>query len=1004
MKLCSDLPGEGSDLPGEIPSNSNSNSKINLDLNCNISTSASPKVISTNSKSLSILHLNVQSLPNKINLIEVLLATEWIDIDILCFSEHWLSADELNLTSFPNFHLASSYCRNSLTRGGVCIYVKHGVDFVPGRVARKLNIDKDFEFTYIVLPKLDITIICIYRTPDANFKTFLTNLELLLNAIHAPNISLVLGGDFNIDFLKNSKDYTKLTNLITNYNLMATVFTPTRITANSKTGLDQIFINSRYPSTTKVLNAGFSDHFAQHLIINMDINSTPTRKIKLSRSFNEVNTNTMITLLKNESWITILAADNVNSKFKNFLETFLHYFDMAFPLTVKKANQYPSRKSWITKGILISCRKKRLLNDISKYCKLPNFLSYFKRYKSTLNKVIKKAKETRNDEFINSSKNKTKALWNVVKQETGKIPSPVQNIQLLDNHTLVNDPLDNANIFNKYFTGIADLLLANSNFSNPTKIIGNFPNSMFLREIEVLEVWNIIQNLKNNFSAGIDNIPNAVIKKCASSIVIPLTHIFNQSFTEGTFPDSLKIAKIIPLHKKGNSNQVENYRPISLLTGFSKILEKLMFNRLCSFIDSNNILTSAQHGFRRGRSTDTATYDFLNHILEAIDNKDITTGLFLDLSKAFDLINHNLLLSKLESYGIRDCPNRWLKSYLSNRKQAVELKFHTTHSTTNHLSDFETIKHGVPQGSILGPLLFLLYINDIVISMNSHKVVLFADDTSVLFSNENAAMLQADIDLTLKELSKWFENNRIIINTSKTVSVNFHAVQNVNYYPASMNLNDSLIDSVTETKFLGIWIQDTIKWSTHIANLSSKLNSSSYAIRILSKSTSLHIRRVAYFAYFHSILKYGIIFWGNAPESITIFRIQKRTLRSMLGAKKLESCKPLFKQLNIMPLPCIYIFEVLLFVMKNMNSIDSFHKNHQIHNYNTRQCANLHLEGTRTNLCKSGVLHTGITLYNNLPNHIKIIGNFKQFKLALRSFLLSNLFYSVNDFLKSAKG
>lgn len=216
-----------------------------------------------------------------------------------------------------------------------------------------------------------------------------------------------------------------------------------------------------------------------------------------------------------------------------------------------------------------------------------------------------------------------------------------------------------------------------------------------------------------------------------------------------------------------------------------------------------------------------------------------------------------------------------------------------------------------------------------------------------------------------------------------------------------MLLNNSTLNSVTETKFLGLWIQENLKWTSHITNLTAKLNKCSYALRILSGSTSLNVSRTAYFANFHSILTYGIIFWGNSPEGLAVFRIQKRTLRSLVGARTMESCKPIFKRLKIMPLPCVYIYQVLVFVWTSLVSSDSFRRNHLIHNHNTRQRDNLHVISTKTSLCKSGVLHSGTVLFNNLPSTMKNIESKKLFKRELKTYLLLNNFYSVHDYLKS---
>lgn len=216
-----------------------------------------------------------------------------------------------------------------------------------------------------------------------------------------------------------------------------------------------------------------------------------------------------------------------------------------------------------------------------------------------------------------------------------------------------------------------------------------------------------------------------------------------------------------------------------------------------------------------------------------------------------------------------------------------------------------------------------------------------------------------------------------------------------------MSLNDKCITTTTITKFLGIWVQDNLKWSTHIANLSSKLNKCSYAIRVLSGCTSLMVCRAAYFGYFHSVMQYGIIFWGNSPDSIVLFRIQKRTIRAMVRLGRLESCRPVFKNLNIMPLPCVYIYRLLLFVRTDMSNSGTFLINQQIHNHYTRQKNDLHVNFANTSLWRSGVQHSGVSLYNNLPDSIKNIVSPKLFKKELKSYLLKHSFYSVLDYLNS---
>ena len=282
------------------------------------------------------------------------------------------------------------------------------------------------------------------------------------------------------------------------------------------------------------------------------------------------------------------------------------------------------------------------------------------------------------------------------------------------------------------------------------------------------------KGFKNKRSAGIDKIPDYVVKKCIQFLKGPLANIYNASLEQGIFPDKLKLAKIIPIYKKGDTRNIQNYRPIALLSIFSKLLEKLVYNRVITFIEGMGILNEEQHGFRMNRSTETAIWNVIGDIQEAINKKVNPIGLLMDLTKAYDVLDHKLLLFKLNKYGIRGVTNSWFESYLLNRKQCVVIenrKHGYCISSTRH------IKFGVPQGSILGPLLFSLYINDLPLNVSSSKLVLFADDTNVLISGENDRILQDKLTNTVYELQLWFMANNLIINTDKTSMISFHTTQ-----------------------------------------------------------------------------------------------------------------------------------------------------------------------------------------------------------------------------------
>ena len=369
-----------------------------------------------------------------------------------------------------------------------------------------------------------------------------------------------------------------------------------------------------------------------------------------------------------------------------------------------------------------------------------------------------------------TNKETWKLINEVINKSKRKTPlSPTFNY----GNKILTDPLEIANSFCEYFTNVGGPNLAkkipdvNTPFS--TFLSNHIKDSIFLNPTNVTELTNICHSLKSGKTAGFDNIAMNAIILSFEFIVYPLVQIINRSISNGVFPDKLKIAKVTPVFKTDNPEYFINYRPISLLTNFSKFYEKVMHNRITNFVNGFEILYHLQFGFCKNHSTVTSLIHLINKIATSIDEKKITVRVFLDLSKAFDTLDHQTLFTKLEHYGIRGMALQWIKSYFYDCRQYVQ--FNEISSTENN------IICGVPQGSILGPLFFLLYINDLLNATGLAECLLFSDNTSIFLSHTDQEYLTTSLNEELKKLNIWMKTNKLSVNINKTNYVIFNSKQ-----------------------------------------------------------------------------------------------------------------------------------------------------------------------------------------------------------------------------------
>jgi len=536
-----------------------------------------------------------------------------------------------------------------------------------------------------------------------------------------------------------------------------------------------------------------------------------------------------------------------------------------------------------------------------------------------------------------------------------------------------------ASEFNKYFSNIGPTL--SSSIQHTGKDYSSYlrnknDKTCFLKPTDEEEIVKLINKLGNGKSPGHDNLKSNLVKRVAKDIAYPLSLIVNMSLSTGVVPDDLKIAKVIPIYKKENPDAFGNYRPVSVLPCLSKILERIVYNRSYDFLCKNNILYDKQYGFRTNHSTYLAVLNFVNDISKAFDEDMHTIGIFMDLSKAFDTIDHNILLSKLYHYGFRGVSYDWFVSYLSNRKQYV---FYNS-----AISSLENISCGVPQGSILGPLLFILYMNDISNTSKLLNTILFADDTTVYYSHKDVNILCNTVNNELKEVCNWFKANKLSLNTKKTNLMflgSRYQTKNISD-SREIFLDGCKLNRVCKATFLGITIDENLTWKNHITDICSKCSRS---IGVLNKVKSFLPKRSLHQLYCSLVLpyiNYGILLWGNASKECLnkVFRLQKRALRIISNSHFLCSTKPLFEKYNVLNVFDMYEKEMAIFMYKYKNdllprSFNGIFVNHQeIHSYNTRNKDNFRLpiqKGLKT------AFLNGPKIWNNLSNDINTANNFE---------------------------
>ena len=811
---------------------------------------------------------------------------------LLAVVETWLDAShsdqEVNIS---NYNLLRSDRSLEPNRGGIAIYYRNDLDVTLLHL-RSHNITCKCENMWLRVKVSECRIFTmgvVYRSPqNINLTEHIT---ADLESIAAMKYPILIVGDFNLDLLGNSSSTSFYRDTMTSFLLHQLLDEPTRVTETSATLIDHVWTSNEELIEESTLLPGLSDH---HMcLIKMKLYSKNRKQEDFtSRSFRGLNRELFLGDLQAVDWSFIDILDDIDQVWDEWHKSFMRILDVHAPLKTIKRNKEDS--PWM-KGEIMNLVRKKMAARISRDNNTNiNTVAVYHNYKALVKAKVATAKTDYYRNKVSENKDNPQKMWSIIKEAA---PSNFKQKAVLGSTSC--DP----EAFNEFFVNVGSNPQVNTQDEDMTESL----QTLSLTNIQDMElvhttqqaIQDIIYRFPANKAPGLDDISGKALRLALPALLSPITRLVNRIITTQKIPRELKLAKVTPIFKTGDRNNPSNYRPISVLPLISKVLERTVADQLMNHLETNSLLADAQYGFRKKHSTATCLLQLTEEIRRSLDVKKAVGVVALDLSKAFDSIDHQLLLTKLPSFGIRTNTNtyRFFKNYLEDRRQKVKL---------DGISSSELkIKTGVPQGSILGPLLFIMFVNDFPRTVLESKCVMYADDTTIYASSRNPSNIEFALNNDLRNANNWYNRNKLKLNIAKT---KFMVIYPTNMEERFDSLNIFIqgqhVKRESSIKVLGVHLSEDLKWSKHTASM---LRGLKYQYRAFSRSIKYFdtdTRIMVYNSSIASRLNYADCVWTqcNVREEKMLQSVQNMAVRRILNARPLDSAGPLICSLGLLPL------------------------------------------------------------------------------------------------------